>query len=63
MLTSVEERRTFSGREGHGLQQTEAFTAEAQAQGHGRLLKPIARPGADRRGSPSGEVTGTEGVR
>ena len=33
MLTSVEEGRTFSGREGHGFQQTEAFTAEAQAQG------------------------------
>ena len=37
VLTTVEEGRTFSGREGHGLRQTEAFTAEAQVQGHGEI--------------------------
>ena len=40
VLTTVEEGRTFSGREGRGLQQTEAFTAEAQAQGHGESRNP-----------------------
>lgn len=60
VLTTVEEGRTFSGREGHGLRQTEAFTAEAQAQGHGEIERPTAQPGAERRDSPSGEVTWTE---